>query len=105
MEKEIESKILIIKGQRVILDSDLACLYGVSTARLNEQVTRNLRRFPNDFMFQVSLQELKNLMSQNAISSSQHGGRRKPPRVFTEYGAVVVREWYNSWIHRIDDLM
>jgi hypothetical protein len=70
MEKDVESKIITIKGQRVILDSDLDHLYGVSTARLNEQVTPNLRRFPNDFMFQLSLQELKNLMSQNAISSS-----------------------------------
>ena len=96
MQKEIESKILIIKGQRVILDSDLARLYGVSTARLNEQVTRNLRRFPDDFMFQLSLQELKNLMSQNAISSSHHGGRRKPPRVFTEYGAVMAANVLNS---------
>ena len=96
MQKEIESKILIIKGQRVTLDSDLARLYGVSTARLNEQVTRNLRRFPDDFMFQLSLQELKNLMSQNAISSSHHGGRRKPPRVFTEYGAVMAANVLNS---------
>jgi hypothetical protein len=96
MEKEIESKILTIKGQRVILDSDFANLYGVSTARLNEQVTRNLRRFPNDFMFQLSLQELKNLMSQNAISSSQHGGRRKPPRLLTEYGAVMAANVLNS---------
>ena len=96
MQKEIESKILIIKGQRVILDSELARLYGVSTTRLNEQVTRNLRRFPNDFMFQLSLQELKNLMSQNAISSSHHGGRRKPPRVFTEYGAVMAANVLNS---------
>lgn len=96
MQKEIESKILIIKGQRVILDSDLARLYGVSTARLNEQVTRNLRRFPDDFMFQLSLQELKNLMSQNAISSSHHGGRRKPPRLFTEYGAVMAANVLNS---------
>lgn len=96
MEKDIESKILTIKGQRVILDCDLAHLYGVSTARLNEQVTRNLRRFPNDFMFQMSLQELKNLMSQNAISSSQHGGRRKPPRLFTEYGAVMAANVLNS---------
>ena len=96
MQKEIESKILIIKGQRVILDSDLDRLYGVSTARLNEQVTRNLRRFPDDFMFQLSLQELKNLMSQNAISSSHHGGRRKPPRLFTEYGAVMAANVLNS---------
>jgi len=96
MEKEIESKILTIKGQRAILDSDLARLYGVSTSRLNEQVTRNIRRFPNDFMFQLPLQELNNLMSQNAISSSPHGGRRKPPRVFTEYGAVMAANVLNS---------
>ena len=96
MEKEIESKILTIKGQRAILDSDLARIYGVSTSRLNEQVTRNLRRFPNDFMFQLSFQELKDLISQNAISSSPHGGRRKPPRVFTEYGAVMAANVLNS---------
>jgi len=96
MERKIESKILTIKGQRVILDSDLAQLYGVSTTRLNEQVTRNIRRFPDDFMFQLSLQELANLMSQNAISSSRHGGRRKPPRVFTEHGAVMAANVLNS---------
>ncbi len=76
--------------------SDLAQLYGISTARLNEQVTRSLRRFPSDFMFQLSLQELRNLMSQNATSSSPHGGRRKPPRLFTEYGAVMAANVLNS---------
>ena len=96
MEKEIESKIISIKGQRAILDSDLAQLYGVSTTRLNEQVTRNIRRFPSDFMFQLSLQEVTNLISQNAISSSRHGGRRKPPRLFTEYGAVMAANVLNS---------
>ena len=96
MEQEIESKIITIKGQRVILDSDLAKLYGVSTTRLNEQVSRNTRRFPIDFMFQLSLQEVTNLISQNAISSSRHGGRRKPLRVFTEYGAVMAANVLNS---------
>lgn len=96
MEQEIESKIITIKGQRVIIDSDLAKLYGVSTTRLNEQVTRNTRRFPIDFMFQLSLQEVTNLISQNAISSSRHGGRRKPLRVFTEYGAVMAANVINS---------
>lgn len=96
MEQEIESRIIIVKGQRVILDSDLAKLYGVSTTRLNEQVTRNLRRFPGDFMFQLSFQELKNLISQNAMSSSQHGGKRKPPRVFTEYGAEMAANVLNE---------
>ncbi len=96
MEHQVESKIISIKGQRVILDSDLAQLYGVSTMRLNEQVTRNLRRFPSDFMFSVSFQEFTDLMSQNAISSSLHGGRRKPPRFFTEYGAVMAANVLNS---------
>ena len=96
MTQKIESKILTINGQRVILDSDLAQLYGVSTMRLNEQVTRNLRRFPSDFMFSLSFQEFKDLISQNAISSSLHGGRRKPPRFFTEYGAVMPANVLNS---------
>ena len=96
MSERIESKIITIKGQRVILDHDLAKLYGVSTTRLNEQVTRNLRRFPGDFMFQLSIQEAMNLISQNATSSFRHGGRRKPPRVFTEYGAVMAANVLNS---------
>ena len=96
MEKNIESKIIQVKGQRVILDSDLAELYGVTTKRLNEQVTRNLRRFPEDFMFQLSFQELTNLKSQNATSSFHHGGKRKPPRAFTEYGAVMAANVLNS---------
>ena len=96
MSQEIESKITVIRGQRVILDSDLAKLYGVSTMRLNEQVTRNSRRFPVDFMFQLSFQEFTDLISQFAISSARHGGRRKPPRVFTEYGAVMAANVLNS---------
>ncbi len=98
MEHQVESKIISVKGQRVIIDSDLARLYGVSTMRLNEQVTRNLRRFPSDFMFSLSFQEFTNLISQNAISSSLHGGRRKPPRFFTEYGAVMAANTLNSEI-------
>jgi hypothetical protein len=96
MTETIESKIITIKGQRVILDSDLAKLYGVSTMRLNEQVTRNIKRFPQDFMFQLSFQEVTILISQFAISRSSHGGRRKPPRVFTEYGAVMAANVLNS---------
>jgi hypothetical protein len=98
MSHEIESKIIVVKRQRVILDSDLATLYGVSTMRLNEQVSRNLKRFPSDFMFQLSFQEFTDLISQFAISSSRHGGRRKPPRVFTEYGAVMAANVINSEI-------
>ena len=96
MSQEIESKIITIKGQRVILDSELAKLYGVSTMRLNEQVSRNIKRFPGDFMFQLPLQEYTDLISQFAISSTRHGGRRKPPRVFTEYGAVMAANVLNS---------
>ncbi len=96
MEQSIESRIIVIRGKRVILDSDLAKLYGVSTTRLNQQVTRNLERFPGDFMFEISLQELEPLMLQNA--TSKRGGRRKPPRVFTEFGAVMAANVLNSKI-------
>ena len=98
MSQNIESKIQIIRGCRVILDCDLAELYGVGTRRLNEQVTRNLDRFPDDFMFSLSFQELSNLKSQIATSSLEHGGRRKPPRVFTQYGAVMAANVLNSKI-------
>jgi phage regulator Rha-like protein len=93
--KQIESLILIIRGQRVMLDSDLAELYGVTTSRLNEQVKRNRERFPQDFMFQLTGEEFKILMSQFAISRG-HGGRRKLPYVFTEHGAIMAANVLNS---------
>ncbi len=96
VEHQVESKIISLNGKRVILDRDLAQLYGVSTKRLNEQVTRNIRRFPADFMFQLSFQALTDLKSQNATSSFLHGGRRKPPRAFTEYGTVMAANVLNS---------
>lgn len=86
--KRIESRILLARGKRVMLDSDLAELYGVPTHRLNEQVKRNRERFPGDFMFQLNIQEVRSLISQIAISK-QRGGRRKLPYVFTEYGAIM----------------
>lgn len=73
-----------------MLDSDLARLYGVTTARLNEQVSRNLDRFPRDFAFQLTQQEFTALMSQIAISKSRRGGRRKRPWVFTEQGVAML---------------
>lgn len=94
MKSDIQDKIKIVRGMRVIMDSDLAVLYGISTGRLNEQVSRNLERFPEDFMFTLSFQELRDLISHFAISS--HGGRRKLPRVFTEYGAVMAANVLNS---------
>lgn len=86
----VERRILSIRGHKVIIDADLAALYGVETRRLNEQVTRNSERFPNDFVFQVTPDESDNLRSQSATSSSKHGGRRLPPYAFTEHGALMV---------------
>lgn len=87
---EIEQAIHVIRGQRVMLDSDLAKLYGVTTGRLNEQVTRNKARFPEDFAFQLTQQEFMALTSQNAISKTGRGGRRKRPWVFTEQGVAML---------------
>lgn len=78
----------MIRGHRVMLDSDLAALYGTDTRSLNQQVRRNLDRFPEDFAFVLTAKETENLMSQTVTSS--YGGRRKPPRVFTEHGAVML---------------
>lgn len=85
----IASRILLLRGQKVMLDADLAALYGVETRRLNEQVRRNLRRFPAEFMFQVDADELAGLMSQFATSKSGRGGPRKLPLAFTEHGAIM----------------
>ena len=76
-EKSILKIIMVIRDQKVILDSDLATLYGVETKRLNEQVRRNIDKFPEDFMFQLTKKEFENLKSQIAISSSGWDGRRK----------------------------
>ncbi len=84
----VMNKIYLIRNQKVMLDKDLAELYQVETRRLNEQVKRNLKRFPDDFMFQLTEKEFENLMSQNAISS--WGGVRKLPFVFTEQGVAML---------------
>ena len=94
--ERIASRILLIRGQRVLLDSDLAALYRVSTGRLNEQVKRNKRSFPPDFRFQLTGHETRNLTSQFAISSHGYGGRRHRPYVFTEHGAVMLASVLNS---------
>lgn len=86
--ESIASRIYLIRGEKVMLDADLAELYGVSTGRLNEQVTRNRERFPGDFMFRLSGEELAILRSQIAISS--WGGRRYAPRAFTEQGVAML---------------
>jgi len=91
----VESAIYLIRGQRVMLDSDLAAIYGTSTMRLNEQFKRNRKRFPDDFAFVLTRKEFTNLISQNAISRS-HGGRRSLPVAFTEHGAIMLASVLNS---------
>ncbi|MFC1482808.1 ORF6N domain-containing protein [Candidatus Margulisiibacteriota bacterium] len=90
----IESKIYLIRGKKVMLDRDLAFLYGVSTTRLNEQVKRNIKRFPEDFMFQLNNDEFNNLISQIAIS--RWGGTRKLPYAFTEHGIAMLSSVLHS---------
>ena len=81
---ELGRLIYEIRGRRVLLDADLAAIYGVTTAALNQAVKRNEVRFPADFFFQLSDGEIKTLISQNVISKPTRGGRTKPPRVFTD---------------------
>jgi hypothetical protein len=93
------SRIVSIRGQRVLFDYDLAALYGETTKRLNQQVNRNIERFPADFVFHLETQELANLKLQIATSSSRaisHGGSRKPPRMFAEHGAIMAATVLNS---------
>jgi hypothetical protein len=90
----VSDTIRLIRGQKVILDADLAALYGVETRRLNEQVRRNRTRFPEDFIFEMTEDEFANLKSQSATSS--WGGRRKLPMVFTEHGAIMAATVLNT---------
>jgi ORF6N domain len=89
-------KILTVRRQRVVLDSDLAVLYGVPTKRLNEAVRRNGKRFPDDFCFLVSPQEIASLRSQFATSKPVRGGQRYLPRVFTEHGCLMAANILSS---------
>jgi hypothetical protein len=92
----IESAINLVRGERVILDTDLAKVYGIPTFRLNEAVKRNRDRFPDDFLFQLSKDEHDGLRSQNAMSNKGRGGRRTLPYAFTEHGAVMAANILNS---------
>jgi len=94
LEEVIEPKIFMIRGHKVMLDKDLAQLYGVPVKRLNEQVKRNIKRFPKDFMFLLTKQEVMNLKSQFATSS--WGGARKLPHVFTEQGVAMLSSILDS---------
>ena len=90
------SKIFIIRDYKVIIDRDLAELYGVETRTLNQAVKRNLQRFPEDFMFQMTSEELENWKSQIVISNKEKMGIRKPPLVFTEQGVAMLSSVLNS---------
>ena len=92
----IERRIYLIRGQKVMIDFDLAELYGVPTSRLNEQVSRNRTRFPDDFMFQLNKEEAEALRSQIAISKTGRGGRRYLPYAFTEQGVAMLSSVLNS---------
>ena len=93
---QIKNLIYTIRGHRVMLDSDLAMLYGVPTHRLNEAVKRNIKRFPPHYMFQLSDDEWKCLISQIAISKNGRGGRRFAPYAFTEQGVAMLATVLNS---------
>lgn len=92
----ILSRIHTIRDQRVILDTDLAKIYGVPTFRFNEAVKRNRARFPEDFLFQLTAEELSSLTSQFAMSKAGRGGRRTRPYAFTEHGALMAANLLNS---------
>ena len=92
--ERIERAILVIRGHKVILDKELAALYGVTTGNLNKAVSRNIERFPEDFMFQLSPDEMQNLIFHSGTSS--WGGTRKPPRVFTEQGVAMLSSVLHS---------
>ena len=90
----LAGRIVVIRGQRVLLDADLAQLYEVETKRFNQQIKRNQKRFPPDFMFRLTADEFESLRSQNV--TSKRGGRRYLPLAFTEHGAIMVASVLNS---------
>ena len=94
--QQIDRQILLIRSHKVLLDVHLAALYGVTTKRLNEQVRRNRSRFPDDFMLQLTSEEVESLRSQNATSKRGRGGRRYAPYVFTEQGVAMLSTVLNS---------
>ena len=93
---DVGTRIQSIRGLQVLLDSDLAAIYGVSTKAFNQAIKRNEARFPVDFRFQLSLEEFTNLKSQFVTSSWEHGGRRKLPWAFTEHGSIMAATVLNS---------
>jgi hypothetical protein len=92
----IENRIFLVRGQKVLLDDDLAALYDVEVRVLNQAVKRNKKRFPSDFVFRLTAKENRNLKSQIVTTSSSHGGRRTLPYAFTEHGAIMAASVLNS---------
>src|SRR5271170_9706 len=92
----IERRIRALRGRKIMLDSDLAALYGVTTGALNQAVRRNLERFPEDFMFVLTPEEAERLLSQFVIAKIGRGGRRTPPYAFTEHGVAMLSSVLNS---------
>jgi len=95
-DRVIINKIIVLRDQKVIVDRDLANLYGVETRVLNQAVKRNIKRFPSDFMFQMTPEEMKTWKSQIVISENDKMGLRKPPYVFTEQGVAMLSSVLNS---------
>jgi len=96
LARRADARILLVRGKKVIIDSELASLYGVEVRHLNQQIKRNIDRFPVDYMFRLSQKEVAILRSQFVISSEGHGGRRYLPSVFTEHGAIMAATVLNS---------
>jgi phage regulator Rha-like protein len=96
--ERIQSRILLIRGHRVMLDADLADVYGTTTKALNQAVKRNADRFPDDFMFQLTAEEMDSLRSHSVTSNPGRGGRRFRPYAFTEHGAIMLASVLNSAI-------
>jgi hypothetical protein len=96
--QDVVSKIYTLRGKKVMLDEDLAALYGVTTKRLNEQIKRNPARFPHDFMFMLTSRDLRDLREQTTLSvfEEQWGGRRSMPYAFTEHGVLMLSSVLNS---------
>lgn len=94
--ERIEQKIYVVRGQKIMLDSDLAKIYGVTTFNFNKAVKRNIKRFPEDFMFQLTKEEHESLTFQIGISNKGRGGRRYLPYVFTEHGALMAANVLSS---------
>ena len=95
-QETVETRIFLVRGQKVMFDKDLALFYGITTRDLNKTVTRNIERFPADFMFQLSTREFDNLMFH--FGTSSWGGTRKKPRVFTEHGILMLSSVVRSKI-------